>query len=169
MTIRVRRAVPSQAELLTRIAHEAKRHWRYPEQWIEAWHQSLTITGDTIARGAVYIAEDGDDVIGFYALGEQGTLIALEHFWIRPTRMRAGVGRLLFEHAVSTALLLGGSVLEIDADPHAEGFYLRQGARRVGDTPADVEGHRRTLPHLRFDLTRPLDRSAQREDLRAEL
>ncbi len=46
-------------------------------------------------------------------------------------------------------------MLSIQSDPHAEGFYLRLGARRTGEAPSQsIPG--RLLPMLEFDLrTRP--------------
>ena len=38
MNIEIRRAQPNDAETLTNIAHAAKRHWNYPEHWIERYH-----------------------------------------------------------------------------------------------------------------------------------
>jgi hypothetical protein len=35
------RAKPEDAAALTQIAHAAKRHWDYPERWIEAWRDIL--------------------------------------------------------------------------------------------------------------------------------
>ncbi len=40
----------------------------------------------------------------------------------------------------------GAESVEIEADPNAEGFYLRMGARRVGENVYEIEGHRRLLP-----------------------
>lgn len=42
--------------------------------------------------------------------------------------------------------------MRIESDPHAENFYLRMGAVRVGETPADMEGVKRSLPLLRACL-----------------
>ena len=42
MELHVRRAMPDEAEALTEIAHAAKRHWGYPENWIERWKANLT-------------------------------------------------------------------------------------------------------------------------------
>ena len=66
--------------------------------------------------------------------------------------MGRGLGRELFHHAVETAGGVGARRLEIDSDPHAEEFYLRMGARRIGQVPADVEGVRRVLPRLEVRL-----------------
>jgi GNAT superfamily N-acetyltransferase len=66
--------------------------------------------------------------------------------------MGRGVGRALFEHALEQARRLGHRTLRIEADPNAEGFYTRMGARHVGVTVTNIEGQRRELPLLLYDL-----------------
>lgn len=44
----IRRAVPTDASALTAVAHAAKRHWRYPEEWT----LSLQDTRATPATGS---------------------------------------------------------------------------------------------------------------------
>lgn len=52
---------------------------------------------------------------------------------------------------MEVARALGLSSLLIDADPNAEGFYLRMGAERVGEVPSgSISG--RMLPLLRYGL-----------------
>ncbi|HEX5761395.1 MAG TPA: GNAT family N-acetyltransferase [Thermoanaerobaculia bacterium] len=150
MTLRPAR--PEEAPLLTEIAHAAKRHWGYPESWIAAWREALTITPELLARQVVVVAEEEGAVRGFYALLPAGALWLLEHLWVRPERIGSGLGRTLFADAVRAARAGGGAVLEIEADPHAEGFYHHMGARRIGEVPADMEGTRRALPRLRLEL-----------------
>jgi GNAT superfamily N-acetyltransferase len=62
------------------------------------------------------------------------------------------IGRALFEHALAQIKKLGHRTLRIEADPNAEGFYTRMGARRVGVTVTRIENQRRELPLLRYDL-----------------
>ena len=50
MDIQIRRADPDEAPVLTELAHAAKRHWGYPESWIENWQADLTITKEFIAE-----------------------------------------------------------------------------------------------------------------------
>jgi hypothetical protein len=59
----------------------------------------------------------------------------------------------LFDHAVRRAAALGAKTLSIEADPNAEGFYRRMGARRVGENVYEIEGHRRELPLLILDVS----------------
>jgi GNAT superfamily N-acetyltransferase len=145
------RATPGDAGTLTGISFAAKRYWGYPEQWMERWQESLTITPDFIRRNEVYAATSDKVVVGFYALAGRGRRIELEHLWVAPDHIGTGVGRALFDHAVRRAAALGAEVLGIEADPNAEGFYRRMGARRVGETSYPIDGQRRVLPLLVVD------------------
>ena len=62
------RAMPDDAETLTQIAFAAKRHWNYPEPWIEQWRTELTITGQYIETHEVYAARVEGQLVGFYSL-----------------------------------------------------------------------------------------------------
>jgi GNAT superfamily N-acetyltransferase len=79
--------------------------------------------------------------VGFYALVGEGSQIELEHLWVLPEHMSAGIGRALFAHAVRRAASLNADLLEIESDPNAEGFYRRMGAIRVGEINYSIDGH----------------------------
>lgn len=149
----IRRARADEADALTALARAAKAHWGYPAAWLAAWEVALTFTPGSIAADPVYVAPGPDGTPdGCYALGREGAATTLEHLWVRPDAMGRGLGRALLAHAARTAAALGADRLQIDSDPHAEGFYLRAGAVRVGEIPADVAGTRRTLPRLMLSL-----------------
>ena len=142
----IRRAVADDTAVLTAIAHAAKRHWGYPEAWIALWQRDLTVTPAFVERYPVYGAVEDDALVGFYALVFAGADCELEHFWVVPARMGAGVGRALFEHALERCRSIDARRLWINADPNAEGFYRKLGARRVGEVPSTPAG--RMLPRL---------------------
>jgi GNAT superfamily N-acetyltransferase len=146
------RAQPQEAESLTAIAHAAKRHWGYPERWIESWRDILTMRPEFIAANVAYSAMEEGRAVGFYLLTTESDGIHLDHLWIVPPAMGRGIGRALFEHAAGQARLLGHKTLKIEADPNAEGFYARMGARRVGEAVTEIEGRRRELPLLLYEL-----------------
>jgi GNAT superfamily N-acetyltransferase len=148
----IRRALPRESELLTRIAQAAKREWNYPESWIEAWRDHLTISAAYIADNDVYVIEDGGEVKGFHAVSMHGSAAWLEHLWVAPESMRQGLGRELFVHATRTARARGASEIQIESDPNAEGFYLKMGARRVGEIKSTIAGEPRSVPRLIFWL-----------------
>jgi N-acetylglutamate synthase-like GNAT family acetyltransferase len=154
MDLQIRRATPDEAEALTALAHAAKRHWGYPEDWIDQWRTDLTITSDFIAANEVFVAIVDNEIAGCCALVLSEELSELEHMWIDPKHMRKGIGRALFEHAKRRAEELGWKMLELSADPNAESFYERMGAKRIGEVPADVLGQSRVLPRMRINLNR---------------
>jgi GNAT superfamily N-acetyltransferase len=142
----IRRALPADARALTRVAHAAKRHWKYPEDWIRRWRDALTVPRRFVEHHAVYCAVRGARVLGFYALSGVGRTRELEHFWVAPEDIGHGIGAEMFRHALATLRADDARVLRIASDPYAEGFYLRMGARRVGECPSTPSG--RTLPLL---------------------
>ena len=154
MNIQIRRATPDEADTLTVIAHAAKRHWKYPEDWIERWRADLTITPEFIADNEVYVATIDDTIAGCCALVVSDSLAELEHMWIDPQQMGAGVGRALFERTRQRAAELGLAELELSADPNAEGFYERMGAQRISEISAEMDGQLRVLPRMKIDLSR---------------
>lgn len=147
----IRRADPADAPALTRVAHLAKRHWGYADELMALWARDLTPTPAFVEAHPVYCGLAGTEIAGFHALSRDGATFELEHMWVRPAHMGAGVGARLFHHAVALARRLGGASLEIVSDPHAEGFYLRMGAGRVGVVASTPPG--RELPLLVLDLT----------------
>src|SRR5205807_7732333 len=150
MDVHIRRATPNEAATLTAIAHAAKRYWGYPEEWIEHWKVDLTITPDFIADNEVFVAIMGDGIAGCCALVVNDSLAEIEHMWIKPEHIGAGVGRALFDQVRDRANELHLSALELSADPNAEGFYERMGAARVGEVRADMNGQTRLLPRMRI-------------------
>ena len=146
------RAKPDDAALLTDIAFAAKRHWGYPERWIESWRDVLTVRPEFIASHETYAAILDGRTVGFYALGGNDDRLDLLHMWVLPDAMGRGVGRLLFIHGLERAKKLGCRKLEIESDPNATGFYQRMGAHRVGVSIKEVDGQRRALPILIYDI-----------------
>src|SRR5258706_11839576 len=77
MPVQIRRATPDEAEALTALAHAAKRHWGYPEEWINHWRADLTITPDFIATNEVFAATIDGEIAGCFALVSSETLTEL--------------------------------------------------------------------------------------------
>ena len=148
MNLQIRRAKPDEAAVLTEIAHAAKRHWGYPENWIQHWQADLTITPEFIDANEMYVALDGAEIVGCCAIAVNESMAELEHMWIRPEHMGKGVGQALFLHVKERAATLQIPALELSADPNAEGFYERMGATRIGEVRSEIEGKPRVLPRM---------------------
>jgi GNAT superfamily N-acetyltransferase len=149
--VKIRKAVTEDAANLTRIAHDAKRHWGYPEHWLKHWQEDLTISPEFIAGHEVYVAETEGQPLGFYALIINQEKAELDHMWVAPAHIGTGVGKQLFLHAMQHAAKENISAVEILADPNAEGFYRKQGAHRIGEVVSEIDGESRVLPRLTVD------------------
>jgi GNAT superfamily N-acetyltransferase len=145
------RAKPEDADALTEIAHAAKRSWGYPEHWIEAWRDILTMRPDFIAVNIAFCATEENRIIGFYVLTTEDDGLHLDHLWIHPSSMLRGIGRALFEHATEQAKAAGFDTIKIEADPNAERFYERMGAQRDGTSISEVDGQLRELPLMEWN------------------
>lgn len=119
---------------------------------MERWRRDLTIHPKFVRDNEVYAAMAGSVPVGLYALVGRGRIVELEHLWVSPGSIGAGVGRALFEHAVGRAADLGAAMVEIEADPNAEGFYRRMGARKIGERVYEMDGERRALPLLAMEV-----------------
>ena len=148
----LKKAQSHDAETLTQIALDAKRHWGYPESWVKHWESDLTITADFITQHHVYVAEDEGEIRGFYALCQNGDKAELEHMWVRPVYIGTGIGKELFLDAMERASKMNVSEVELSADPNAAGFYEHMGARKIGEVESEIEGVERKLPRLKIDV-----------------
>jgi GNAT superfamily N-acetyltransferase len=148
----IRPASADEASVLTEIAHDAKRHWGYPEHWIKHWESDLTISPDFIRDNHVYVAEEDGEIQGFYALSVAGSKAELEHMWVKPDRIGTGLGKDLFLDAMERAAALNVNAIEMSADPNAAGFYKQMGATQIGEIDASIDGQSRTLPRMKRGL-----------------
>lgn len=149
----VRRARPAEHETLTALSLRSKAAWGYDDDFMRRCLAELTITSADIALSDAFVAEGpGGSVDGFCLVRCAPPLARLVALFVEPCCMRTGVGRQLWWTAVSAARETGASILELDADPNAEDFYLAMGAHRVGEVPSDsIPG--RMLPLMAFALS----------------
>jgi predicted N-acetyltransferase YhbS len=121
---------------------------------MEQWREQLTITPAFIERNETFVAVVDQQLVAFHAILQTPEALRLEHLWVLPERIGQGIGRTLFRHAAERAAVRGASSLTIESDPHAEPFYRRMGAVRIGATRSEIDGRRRELPLLVVDLVR---------------
>jgi GNAT superfamily N-acetyltransferase len=150
MNIYMREAREEEAETLSDISLRSKGYWGYPHEMLEAWRPDLTLTRDYIRRNPVRCVLLEDRLVGFYAL-KTGDEHYLDHLWLVPEAIGQGIGRLAFEHAVRLAHELGMQSFVIISDVHAEGFYLKMNARKIGEFFSPQQN--RMLPKMLFRIS----------------
>jgi ribosomal protein S18 acetylase RimI-like enzyme len=151
MNIHIRRAVPGEADALTKIVFSAKAHWGYPSRWMEIWAPQLTFSPDYFQENGTWVAEDNHP-IAFYTLQEKNGNAWIENLWVLPEHIGQGIGKQLFLHALSRSIELGYKTLQLEADPNAVGFYEKMGMHKIGERHSEIEGQRRSLPIMEINL-----------------
>jgi GNAT superfamily N-acetyltransferase len=148
---RIRRAEAADATALTSLARSSKAFWGYDAAFMEACRAELTLDARGIVDDPTFLIEAERGILGFYRLRLQGSGADIRMFFVAPEAVRFGIGRRLWVHLERTAQTTGATRLEVDSDPHAEGFYLAVGMRRTGQAASgSIAG--RLLPHLVKDL-----------------
>jgi len=86
------------------------------------------------AEGAVSIAAQGEDVLGYIVLRVDGRTALLEDVAVRPDQHGRGIGRTLIDHAEQAALSLGYDRITLytnEAMTENLGLYPRLGYTEV--------------------------------------
>jgi N-acetylglutamate synthase-like GNAT family acetyltransferase len=147
----IRRATRNDATELTMLALRSKAVWGYDTAFMEACREELTISVVAIARWPTWVIEEQGAITGFYQLRIAESVAEVAHFFIAPGNLRSGRGCRLWAHLEAMARAGGCARLEVDSDPHAEGFYRTMGMIRCGEAPSgSIPG--RMLPNLRNPL-----------------
>lgn len=147
----IRPARGDEARCLAEIAWAAKAFWDYPPAQLEAWREALSPSVASIADNPTLVAMVDEAQAAFCQVRLGADAATLEHLWVHPQYVGKGLGRALLAHAMRHLATLGIERLDIDADPHAEGFYRRCGAIKWGVIPAPIAGQPdRVRPQMRL-------------------
>ena len=121
----------------------------------DAYRDALLASPDLIAlprwqleQNRVRVAEEGGKTLGFAAvLPRDGQTCDLDALFVEPDHWKRGIGRALIEDAFVLARAAGAEVMEVLANPYADGFYARLGFVRIGTvtTPLGIGGKMRRL------------------------
>jgi ribosomal protein S18 acetylase RimI-like enzyme len=150
----IRTAYPGESDALSSLAFASKAYWGYSAEQLEAWSDMLRVAPESVANEPTYVAESDGRIVGVVQLGTASTPWQIDCLWVHPERTRRGIGTRLIEQAAAYATAHGQSELLVGADPNAEAFYLRLGARRVGELAAAIAGDaRRVRPQLVLSIT----------------
>jgi len=145
----MRAAHPHEHAELSAVAFASKSAWGYAIAQMDAWRHELTVDAESIEDRPTYVIEIDGALAGFCQVDLEPTPVELVHLWILPPHMGRGAGRALLTYCCQRMAAAGLDSMHIEADPHAEAFYLHCGARRVGERPAPIAGNPwRVLPLL---------------------
>jgi GNAT superfamily N-acetyltransferase len=150
--VSIRSVNPQEADQLTHITLTAKRHWGYPERWMELWKPELTFDAGYFETHESWAAEVDGRPVAFYTLLDKDGVAWLDNLFVLPEFMNRGIGRMLFQHSLNLARLRGYTIFRLEADPNAAGFYEKMGMQRISERTYELDGHPRILPCMEMKL-----------------
>jgi GNAT superfamily N-acetyltransferase len=133
VSVRLRRARAGESERLREVLAAAKGHWGYDPALVTGWAASIDMRA-TLREQEVWVAEPEEAAPAVAWAGlvpPRDGVAVLDHLWVEPGSMRAGIGSALFRRAAERATELGAARMEWEAEPHALAFYRRMGGRDV--------------------------------------
>ena len=148
----IRKAEPDDADLLTDLAKKSKAHWGYSQELIDKWQEELTVTAEFISNSISFVAEHEGKIVGFWCrstIKSKSPTPGL--LFIDPKYIRHGCGAMLWQAVKKEAKSRGLSSFIIEADPNAEGFYLKMGGIKIGEKESTVVAGRK-LPIIEFNI-----------------
>lgn len=129
--VRLRAAGPHETDDLTALARRSQAYWGYDAEFLDRVRDLLTVRPEQIHSDRVIVAERDGRLLDYYQLGGEPPDGQLVDLFIEPDAIGTGLGRRLWDHALSSARKRGSHSLELESDPNAEPFYLHMGAQRV--------------------------------------
>ena len=152
MNLKIERAIPSHAQLLSKLAFRSKAYWGYSDDFMRACEDELSYSEKELSDHYAYVLKTNNQIIGFYILKQLSEQIAeLDALFVDANQIGEGHGRKLIEHAKSCARSLTVSKIIIQGDPNAMRFYCSAGAIQTGEKESQsIQG--RYLPMFEIDL-----------------
>ena len=156
-TITLRPARVDEAEALSALTYRAKQSHGYSDEFMARFMYigDMVITPESIAQNPVMVAEVDGRMVGFAHLKplDEPDAVCLEDLFIEPESQGLGVGRALFNWALTAAGERGYDWLEWESDPNAAGFYEKMGGEKIGESKSTIiEG--RLIPRYHMPTRR---------------
>ena len=147
----IRKAKKEEANCLSEIAFKSEAYWGYDENYMKSFRSNYRVTEEFISNNPAYIIEDNEIILGFYSFMINGRTASLDYFYIEPNSIGHGYGKLLWNHMINMCKKKGIEKVELVTSPQAEEFYIKMGARTVGQVESIVMKGRK-IPKLIFDI-----------------
>ncbi len=143
-----------EAQLLHELTQRSTMYWGYEPEFLDWEPQALAVTPEFLENAlASYALEENAVVTGYYTLTGTVEQAHLDKLFVDAPYIGTGRGKLLWQHAITTAKRLGVQKLDFYADPNAAPFYRAMGAIWAGEEETSRPGW--NLQIFDVDLNRP--------------
>jgi len=145
----IEKAIPEDHQLLTEITKKSKAYWNYSEDLLLAWDEALTITQDYLNTHPVYKLVIDEKTVGYYSYQIEEQAIKLDNLFLLPQYIGKGMGRYLMNDFLNRIQKLNYQRIYLDAEPYAEGFYIKHGFKTISSFETAIKG--RFMPVMELE------------------
>ncbi|WP_152394883.1 GNAT family N-acetyltransferase [Paenibacillus guangzhouensis] len=145
----IRQAVVEDCQHISHLAYRSKAYWGYSEDFLAKCKDDLTVTAPYLEQYIVYVLEQHDEIVAFYSFSVQEK--KLDALFVDPAYIGQGCGQRLWADLLSRVKAMNVTAFTIDSDPYAEAFYIKMGAKRIGEIASTVFPDRK-LPLMHVDV-----------------
>ena len=146
----IRRATPDDAATLHALTQRSAMYWGYEPEFLDWDPEAIAVTPEFIRDSVTYVLEEGECVVGYYALVGEPPDVSLDKLFVDTDLIGTGRGKRLWLHAIETARAMGAVELTFAADPNAAPFYRAMGAEWLREEATTRPGW--NLQMFRFPL-----------------
>ena len=141
----IRRAKVLENKTLTELAVVSEAYWGYDKKFLDAYRHIYSLSEDYIRNHPTFVLEEDGEIFGFYSIIESDDEVTLEYFYLEPSYIGKGFGRILWNHLADFCMSRGILEFVFVSSPEAKGFYEKMGAFNIGEVNSLVARDRRVL------------------------
>jgi len=133
MNFEIKKARADDLITLNQVLRLSKAYWGYDKSALDRFMEKLGFTIEGIENSQTYLVYAHKKMIGFYGFAtDKDGQTELNNFFLHPDFIGKNLGRKLWDLCCATAKNMDIHEFLIWSDPHAEGFYLKMGCKKIG-------------------------------------
>lgn len=149
--MKIQKATPNDAAILTNITQKSKAYWGYSNEQIENWSAQLTITKEYLENNQVYKLEVNNLIVGYYSyIILEENIVQLDNLFILPNCIGTGLGTFLMNDFLGKIKTLKVKKVLLESEPNAEKFYNKFGFKTIEQIKTSIKD--RFLPLMELIL-----------------
>lgn len=150
----MRKAVRTESNILNALAFESEAIWEEDENYMLKFSEAYCLTEEMIEKDCVYVMEEDERIIGFFALLRHREIPELELFYIEKSRVGHGYGTLLWNKMIDICAFEGVVRFDLVGSDDVADFYRKMGAR-VKERIQSTLKEGRIVTRFEFVLDKP--------------
>ena len=138
--MKIQKATPNDAAILTNITKKSKAYWGYSNEQIENWSAQLTITKEYLKNNQVYKLEVNNLIVGYYSyIILEENIVQLDNLFILPNCIGTGLGTFLMNDFLGKIKTLKVKKVLLESEPNAEKFYNKFGFKTIEQIKTSIK------------------------------